>query len=128
MRMAGDIGVARGDRRKAAQALLKCANALRNGVSVVFFPEGTRSRTGEVLAFNDGPFQLALREKIPVLPLVIEGTGNALPRSTWMFGEAQDIHLRVLEAVPTTEWSACGALRDHVRQLIVDELVKVRSV
>jgi 1-acyl-sn-glycerol-3-phosphate acyltransferase len=128
MRMAGDIGVERGDRRKAAQALLKCANCLRNGVSVVFFPEGTRSRTGEVLAFNDGPFQLALREKIPVLPLVIEGTGNALPRSTWMFGEAQDIHLRVLEAVPSTEWTDCGALRDRVRQLIVDELMKLRSV
>ena len=57
MRMAGDVPVERADRRKAAQALLQCARYLRQRVSVVFFPEGTRSRDGEVLPFNDGPFQ-----------------------------------------------------------------------
>lgn len=129
MRMSGDVPVDRADRRKAAQALLQCARYLRRRCSVVFFPEGTRSRDGELLPFNDGPFQLAIREKVQVLPLVVDGSGAALPRNTWIFGGRQDIYLRVLEAVPVEGWGAkeSAALRDTVRQKIVDELNRLRS-
>jgi 1-acyl-sn-glycerol-3-phosphate acyltransferase len=96
---------------------------------VIFFPEGTRSRDGEVLPFNEGPFQLAIREGVRVLPLVVEGSGAALPRNSWIFGGTQDIHLRVLEAVPVEGWTVkqSGALRDVVRQKIVDELRRLRG-
>jgi 1-acyl-sn-glycerol-3-phosphate acyltransferase len=129
LRMADDIPVERSDRRKAAQAVLQCAHYLRRGCSVVFFPEGTRSHTGEVLRFAEGPFKLALREQVPVLPLVVEGSGAALPRNTWLFGPAQDIFLRVLEPVPVDAWSVGqgGELRDAVRQRIVDELNGFRA-
>lgn len=127
MRIAGDVAVDRADRRKAAQALLRCAAYLRQGCSVVFFPEGTRSPDGNVLAFNDGPFQLALREKAPVLPLVVEGTGTALPRSTWLFGPRQDILLHVLPPVPAEGWADAASFRDNVRQRIIDELERVRG-
>ena len=118
LRMAGDIPVARGDRRKSAQALLQCARYLRHGCSIVFFPEGTRSRDGQVLPFNEGPFQLAIRERVPVLPLVVEGTGDALPRNSWLFGGARDIHLRILEPVSVEGWTVkqSGELRDAVRR------------
>lgn len=79
LRMAGDVPVERSDRSKSARALLKCARYLRQGCSMVFFPEGTRSLDGKVLPFNEGPFQLAIREKVPILPVVVEGSGNALP-------------------------------------------------
>ena len=129
MHMAQDIPVVRGDRRKAAQALLRAAAYLRQGCSVVFFPEGTRSPDGEVLPFNDGPFQLAIREGVKVLPLVLDGSGAALPRDTWLFGGMADIYLRVLEAVPVEGRSVkqTGALRDAVRQAIVDELRRLRG-
>jgi 1-acyl-sn-glycerol-3-phosphate acyltransferase len=129
LRMAGDIPVTRGDRKKSAQALLQCARYLRRGCSIVFFPEGTRSRDGQVLPFNDGPFQLAIREHVPVLPLVVEGTGDALPRNSWLFGGARDIHLRVLEPVPVDGWTVkqSGELRDAVRGKIVDELNALRK-
>jgi len=129
MRMAGDVPVDRGDRRKAARALLECARYLRQGCSVMFFPEGTRSRDGKVLPFNDGPFQLAIRERVPVLPLAIAGSGNALPRNSWLFGPAQDIHLRVLEPVAADRWDTTQAadLRDLVRQKIVDSLAATAS-
>ncbi len=127
MRESGDIGVDRADRRKAAQALLQCARCLKQGMSVMFFPEGTRSQSGVVLPFNDGPFQLAIRESKPVLPLVVEGTGTALPRSTWKFGPTQDIWLRVLPAVPAGLHPDAASLREGVRQLIVDELERVRQ-
>lgn len=129
LRLAGDVPVERGDRRKAAQALLQCARFLRQRCSVVFFPEGTRSTDGEVLPFNEGPFQLAIREHAPVLPLVIEGSGSALPRNTWMFTGTQHIHLRVLEPVPVEGWSTKQApeLRDFVRGKIADELHRLRE-
>ena len=128
-RMAGDVPVARGDRTNAARALLTCARYLRQGCSVVFFPEGTRSLNGEVLPFNEGPFQLAIRERVPVLPLVVEGSGNALPRNSWLFGETQDVYLRVMEPVSVEGWDVkqSAAVRDAVRQRMVDELARVRS-
>jgi 1-acyl-sn-glycerol-3-phosphate acyltransferase len=129
MRMGGDVPVERGDTRKAAKALLQCAHYLRQGCSVVFFPEGTRSRDGAVLPFNEGPFQLAIREQVPVLPLVVEGSGAALPRNTWMFGGALTIHLKVLPPVPVEGWSVkqSAALRDNVRGKIVAELDILRG-
>lgn len=129
MRLAGDVPVERADRRKAAQALLRCAGYLRQGVSVVFFPEGTRSRDGSVLPFNDGPFQLAIREKTPVLPLVVEGSGAALPRSSWVFGATSDICLSVLDPVPVENWNVrqCAELRERVRSQIIDEVERLRS-
>lgn len=129
LRMAGEIPVDRTDRRKGAKALLQCVRYLRRRCSIVFFPEGTRSRDGQVLPFNEGPFQLALREQIPVLPLVVHGSGEALPRNSWIFGETRDVYLRVLEPVPvegrTVKDSAL--LRDEVRQRIIDELARLRE-
>ena len=90
LKMAGDIPVERGDRSKSARALLKCAQRLRQGCSIVFFPEGTRSLDGAVRPFNEGPFQLAIRERVPILPLVVDGTGDALPRDSWIFGGARE--------------------------------------
>jgi 1-acyl-sn-glycerol-3-phosphate acyltransferase len=80
------------------------------------------------LPFNEGPFQLAIREHVPILPLVVDGSGAALPRHSWIFGRTQDIHLRILEAVPVEGWNIkqVAALRDAVRQRIVDELERLR--
>jgi 1-acyl-sn-glycerol-3-phosphate acyltransferase len=129
MRMAGDVPVDRSDRRKAARAMLQCARILRQRCSVMFFPEGTRSRDGMVLPFNEGPFLLAIREKVRVLPLVVEGSGSALPRNSWIFGGTQHIQLRILKAISVDGWDLKRAaeLRDVVRQTIVDELSRLRA-
>jgi 1-acyl-sn-glycerol-3-phosphate acyltransferase len=130
LRMAGDVPVERGEARKAAKAMLRCARYLREGCSVVFFPEGTRSRDGALLPFNEGPFQLAIREQVPVLPLVVEGSGAALPRNTWLFGGTLTIRLRVLPpvAVSGRNVKQTGALRDEVREMIAAELERLRSL
>jgi 1-acyl-sn-glycerol-3-phosphate acyltransferase len=124
MRMAGDVRVDRGNARKAAQALLECGKCLRAGSSVVMFPEGTRSLDGKLLPFFDGPFQLAIRERTPILPVLVNGTLAALPRHTWLFGGALDISLTVLPEVGVTEYSTKQAaqLRDHVRQIMEENL------
>jgi 1-acyl-sn-glycerol-3-phosphate acyltransferase len=129
LRMAGDIPVDRSDRRKGAQALLQCARYLRQRCSVVFFPEGTRSLDGELLPFNDGPFQLAIREQVPVLPLVVEGSGSALPRNTWIFGVRRDVYLRILKPIVVAGRNVkqTGDLRDEVRSRMSEELSRLRS-
>ncbi|MEP6715159.1 MAG: lysophospholipid acyltransferase family protein [Terriglobia bacterium] len=129
LRMAGDVSVDRSDRRKGAKAMLQCARYLRKRCSVMFFPEGTRSRDGSVLPFNEGPFQLAIRERVRVLPIVVEGSGSALPRNTWLFGGTQNIQLRILKAVSVEGWDLkrTTELRDVVRQTIVDELSRLRA-
>jgi 1-acyl-sn-glycerol-3-phosphate acyltransferase len=128
LRMAGDVPVDRAAPRQGARALLQCAKYLRQHCSVVFFPEGGRSPDGEVQPFNEGAFQLAIREKVSILPVVVEGTGNALPSQTWVWGNSRDIQLRVLEAIPVEGWGVkeSAALRDAVRQKIVDELTRLR--
>jgi 1-acyl-sn-glycerol-3-phosphate acyltransferase len=129
LRMAGDIPVERSDRRNSARALMRCAQCLRRRCSVVFFPEGRRSPDGEVLPFAEGPFKLAIREQVPILPLVVEGSGNALSKHSWLFGPRQDIHLQVLPVVSVSGWDVrqSAALRDTVRQRIVDELSRLRG-
>jgi 1-acyl-sn-glycerol-3-phosphate acyltransferase len=126
MRLARHIPVERSERRKAAHALLQCARTLRQGSSVLFFPEGTRSPGGELLPFNDGPFQIAIREKVAVLPLVVEGSGAALPRGTWLFGHHQDIHLTVLPPVDSSGTDV-ATLRELVRQQISDTMHQIRG-
>jgi 1-acyl-sn-glycerol-3-phosphate acyltransferase len=130
LRMAGDVPVDRTVPRQGARAMLRCAKYLRQHCSVVFFPEGGRSPDGEVQAFNEGAFQLAIREQVPILPLVVEGTGKALPSKTWLWGKTRDIQLRVLEAIPVEGWGVkeSAALRDAVRQKIVDELGRLRAL
>ena len=130
LKMAGDVPVDRAVPRQGAKAILRCAKYLRQHCSVVFFPEGGRSPNGDVQPFNEGAFQLAIREQIPILPLVVEGTGKALPSKTWLWGKSKDIQLRVLEAIPVEGWGVkeSAALRDAVRQKIVDELERLRSL
>ena len=129
LRMAGDVPVDRSAPRQGARAMMRCAKYLRQHCSVVFFPEGSRSPDGEVQDFNEGAFQLAIREQVPILPLVVEGTGSALPAKTWIWGKAGLIRLRVLEAIPVEGWAVkeSAALRDAVRQKMVDELNRLRT-
>jgi 1-acyl-sn-glycerol-3-phosphate acyltransferase len=70
-----------------------------NGVSVMFFPEGTRSASGEMLDFHAGPFKLALKKNVAVLPMAIHGTARALPRGTWRFNPGSTVGLTVLPAI-----------------------------
>lgn len=119
MRMAGDIPVRRGERASRAEALEECRDRLAKRVSVMIFPEGTRSRTRELLPFKDGAFRLAIETGAPILPLAVAGTRDALPKGSMLFGRAT-AEVRVLEPVPTEGLTLddVPALRDGVRAMI----------
>jgi len=79
------IKLKRGDKASIEQMLQTCEERIDEGSSIFMFPEGTRSPDGEVKAFKLGAFQLALKKKIPILPVVISGTNRALPKYSFDF-------------------------------------------
>ena len=128
MRLAGDIPLRRGDRESVTEALRTCRTRLDQRVSVMIFPEGTRSRSGELGPFKDGAFTLAVEAQVPILPLVVHGARGALPAHDWRFGLAT-AEVRILEPVPTEGLTAADvpALRDGIRDRIAAELAVMRA-
>lgn len=120
MTLAGDVPVKRGSARSAVEALARCREILRNRVSVMIFPEGTRSETSELLPFRDGPFRLAIETGAPIIPMAIYGTRTALPKHGWRFGRSR-AEVRVLEPIETTGLTIkdVPGLKERVRGLIV---------
>lgn len=119
MWLAGDIPVERGTARSAVRALQRCRAVLQRRVSVIIFPEGTRSRTGELLPFKDGAFHLAVETGVPLLPLAVSGTRTALAKRDWRVAPAV-AEVRVLAPIETTGLTKADvpALSARVRDLI----------
>ncbi len=89
MWLAGDIAVARGDKGSVKRAMDRCAELVSQGMPVAMFPEGTRSKTGELLPFRDGAFRLALETGAEVLPVAVAGTRRAAEKHSWRFDFAR---------------------------------------
>ena len=89
LQFTGDIAIKRGDRKSAQASMLRCRQYVENGMPVMIFPEGTRSKTEELLPFKDGAFRLAIESQAALVPLAVTGTSKALPKHDWRFGEAR---------------------------------------
>ena len=100
MRLNRYVPLRRGDRDSVRRMLATCEEELRGGTSVMMFPEGTRSRTGQLQAFKIGAFDLALRTGRSLLPVVIEGTAAALPKRGFVLRGRHRITITVLDAIP----------------------------
>jgi len=121
MRLAHDVPLRRGERDSVVAALAACRDRLERRVSVMVFPEGTRSASGEMGQFKDGAFRLAIEAGVPVLPLAVHGTRTALRKHDWRLGRAH-ARVRVLEPIETSGMTLddVGRLRDLTRDRIVD--------
>jgi 1-acyl-sn-glycerol-3-phosphate acyltransferase len=96
---AGYIPVVRGRRESIACCMARAREYLGMGVSVLFFPEGTRSLDGNVKPFKRGAFSLALEAGVDILPMAISGTLHALPKGTWKFSDER-VTMRILIGEP----------------------------
>jgi len=74
------IFIDRSDSKLAVASINRAKEKIVNGTSVIFFPEGTRSSTGELTPFKKGAFRFAMDLNIPILPITITGTRNILPK------------------------------------------------
>jgi len=80
MKNAGYIEIDRQNHAKALQSLDEAALRIRDGKSVMTFPEGTRSRDGEIKSFKQGTFHLAIKAGVPIVPVSIVGSGRIMPK------------------------------------------------
>lgn len=102
MLLAKHIRLQRGDFSSIKRVYKQAGEWLRQDVSVVFFPEGTRSDNQEMGEFQNGAFKLAIKEKVPILPVVIKGTKDAIPKGSWRFSTKTSCVLRVLPPIDTS--------------------------
>lgn len=120
MRLNRYIPLRRGDRHSVAEMFDRCRVTLEQGSSVMMFPEGTRSRTGVLKAFKPGAFELAKTCRRPILPIVIEGSFEALPKKGFTIAPAE-IRVDVLAPVDVDTIDALSAeqLMDETRNRMV---------
>ncbi len=129
--LGSDIPLERGNRASVECMFAAARETLASGMSVMLFPEGTRSADGQLQEFKDGAFALAIESGVPVLPLAIHGTRECRPKGSKWFGEA-DAVVRVLEPISTQGLTAAdvprlkGQVRDRIA-LAATELALERS-
>jgi len=123
------IVVRRGDKQSVVKMAEACKRSLTQGVSVFMFPEGTRTRNGKIQEFKEGAFILAKDIGIPVIPIVLDGTSNALPKRGFWFRVKQICTVRVLDEIPadTINRLDLEQLIDHTRNKMIEALEKMRD-
>jgi 1-acyl-sn-glycerol-3-phosphate acyltransferase len=100
MRMVKYIELIRGNKASVIRMMEECVASLHEGISVVIFPEGTRSLTGAIGKFKSGAFQLAVKTDKPLLPVLIDGTGEIMPKKGGIiFRSRRVIRIRVLDPI-----------------------------
>lgn len=117
-RKVGHIFIDRSNSRVAMESLKEAKRKLVDGTSVVIFPEGTRSKTGQLGAFKKGAFRLAVELELPLLPITIIGTRNILPTGT----------IDLLPGKVTMIIHAPFAVKAHSEESLKDLMDAVRSV
>jgi len=114
MKMSGMIAIDRGNSQMARQSMQEAAQKMRRGVSVIIFPEGTRSRDGEIAPFKKGAFILALEGGFPVVPVSVSGSFFIMQKNSWRMRRG-NIKIVFGEPVQPENYSA------GQRQEILDE-------
>ena len=117
------ITVNRADSLDALKSLKLAKQRIAAGISVVVFPEGTRSTDGTLLPFKRGGFLLALKSRIPIVPVTINGTGKLLARGEWRV-QPGAINVTIGAPIAPEEFRPGGlrALSAQVREIIAANL------
>lgn len=123
------IPLKRGDPESGRACLERGRYWLGRRVSVLFFPEGTRSPDGQIHEFKIGAFKLAVEEKADLLPLVITGTRQAIPKHSWLVLRKSTLALYIQDPIPCRDFneSQVAELRDLVRERIVREFKRLQT-
>ncbi|MDY6790910.1 MAG: lysophospholipid acyltransferase family protein [Thermodesulfobacteriota bacterium] len=123
------IKLKRGNKESVEQMMIDCEKNLSNGSSVYFFPEGTRSYNGIVKEFKTGAFILAHKMKIPILPIVINGSKNALPKHSLNFHGKHRIRIEVLDELPYESFAQLSVEKTarKVRKIITQHVYEHRE-
>jgi 1-acyl-sn-glycerol-3-phosphate acyltransferase len=118
MWLSGYIPLKRGNIASIRRMLRRCESRIRSGASLFVFPEGTRSPDGELKSFYRGAFWVAARNRVPIVPVVIEGTARVLPKRRFRI-VPQQVSVRILPPVDPADFAWNDRkLRDHVHEVM----------
>lgn len=125
LRLHGDICIDRGRASEAMEQLLgEGQKWLSRGASVAIFPEGTRSKDGEIHRFKAGAFELARQAEVPILPVVLEGT-DRLVKHNRLFRWRNRVSVRVLPPVSVEEVRQTES--KELAERLRDKMAEVRN-
>lgn len=124
MRLNRYIPLKRGEKASVIEMMQLCEETLAQGNPIMMFPEGTRSPNGRMRAFKPGAFDLALRTRAPIQPLVIRGTADALPKRGFILKGRHPISLKVLDVLQPESFESATAeeLTRRIHSLIAGHL------
>jgi 1-acyl-sn-glycerol-3-phosphate acyltransferase len=105
MRRAGYIAIDRENPREAARSIMEAAKEIQSGVSAIAFPEGTRSRIGNLNKFHSGAFSLALRTGVPLVPVTLEGSCRVILPKTLQVNPGVIIRIKIDSPIDLSSYS-----------------------
>lgn len=112
LKSGGYVFIKRGQNREALQSMLQAAETLKQGRSIHIFPEGTRSKTGDILPFKRGAFIIAEKAKVPVLPVTIIGSNLITPKKSLKINHGK---VRMIIGKPIEPGKAESLMRESYR-------------
>ncbi len=128
MSMCGHISVERGS-KKAARSLDNVDKPVKAGVPVMIFPEGTRSRDGNMRdSFRKGAFHAAKRFGLTLQPIVLEGTHNAFPPDGWRLNSTGNMYISVLDPIHPDDFESVDELTEHTYDVIKKEWLRLKEL
>lgn len=117
------IAIDRGDPRRALISMNKAAQKIRNGASVLIFPEGSRSKDGRVQSFKKGGFHLALKSGCDIVPVSIIGSRDIVPKGSMRVNRGT-IDMHIGRPIPIGGWSRrdMDKLINLVRETVIRQM------
>jgi 1-acyl-sn-glycerol-3-phosphate acyltransferase len=121
------VPLKRGDKASIAKMMERCKTWLRRGISVLMFPEGTRSPDGTLKPFKHGAFTMALETGVDVVPIAIHGGHALIPKHGTTFAARADLWVEVLDPIATSAFSDAETYADAVRATLAETLDRERK-
>ncbi len=128
-RALGHVFIDRGNPEQARSAINRAVADLPHGTGILFFPEGTRSRTGALMQFRKGAFRVAVDRQLPVLPITVIGTRDRMPSDSFRItpGPVKMVIHPPITPDGTVDSDAVERLSSQTRHLIASRLEHERS-
>ncbi len=119
LRLNGNIPIDRSNRKTTLHSIMEAAQRIKDGTSVIIFPEGTRTPDGRLQAFKKGALLIAAKAQVPVIPIVIRGSYQIQPKDRWGINPGK-VQLDILPAIPTDNLKTrdIDQLTDKIHTLI----------
>jgi 1-acyl-sn-glycerol-3-phosphate acyltransferase len=123
------ISLKREDPKTFVKMFERIAIALKHNRTIMIFPEGTRSLTNELGRFKEGAFKAAIENKVPIIPIVLDGTGRVVPKEGMIIKDKTKITVKVLDEIPYERFPSHDpkVLKEFVKDIIAKELAAIQA-